>query len=345
MSEKSEKSNESEEKIRKFDDDDFIYISMRLKSLELKNLNYDRYEKMIEAKNLTEAEAVLTECEYGSGGADTEKILTEELKKYYELIRKYSPDKNMVDFFMYFNDCHNLKSLIKSEIAGIDGEHLFINSCAVSYESALNAVRDRDFSGYMQNVAKAAPEVIADFAVKRDPMLIDIDIDKAMYADLDLIVNGSMIKTDYMRRYFTRRADITNILTAIRIFRLGYSESLLSRAIVPGGSLSSGYFTDGFDGGEQGLIESLKTGPYSMLFEFSEGITLPFYKIEKAADEIINSIVSEVKFKSYGAEAVVAFMIAKEAEVKNARIILSGKASSLDTGIIRERLRSVNIYG
>ena len=338
-------SEKSEEKTRKISDDDFIYISTRLKSLELKNLNYDRYEKMTEAKNLAEAKAVLTECEYGSGGTDTEKILTEELKKYYELIGRYSPDRNIVDFFLYFNDCHNLKSIIKSEIAGADGEHLFIDSCAVSYESAVNAVRDRDFSAYMQNVARAAPEVIADFAVKGDPMLIDIDIDKAMYADLDLIVGGSMIKTDYLRRYFTRKADITNILTAIRIFRLGYSQPLLLRALVPGGSLETDFFISGFDGGEQGLIESLKTGPYFMLFEFSEGISLPFYKIEKAADEILNSIVSETKFTPYGAETVVAFIIAKEAEVKNARIILSGKAASLDAGIIRERLRSVNIYG
>jgi len=328
---------------KKLNNEDFIYISTRLKSLELKNLNYERYEKMIEAKTLAETQAVLTECEYGSGSTDPEKILNEELKKYYDLIRRFSPDKKIIDFFLYFNDCHNLKSLIKSEIAGIDGEHLFIESCTVLYEDAIAAVRDRDFLVYMQNVAETAPEVISEFSVKRDPMLIDIDIDKAMYADLDLIIGGTKIKTDFLRRYFTRRADLANIITAIRIFRLGYSELLLSRALVPGGSLSFDFFTSKFEGGESELIESLQSSDYSALFILfeSENGKPPLHKIEKTADEILNSIVSEVKFVPYGAEAIIAFIIAKESEVKNARIILSGKAASLNTDIIRERLRSV----
>lgn len=328
---------------KKFDFADFLYISTRLKVLETKNMTYDRYEKMIEAKNIAEAESVLVECEYGLGSSredGVENLFGEELKKYYDLIRAHSPDTRMVDFFLYFYDCHNLKSLIKSEINGSDGASLFIDSCIIPYETAASAVRDRDFSPYMVNVAAAAPEVIAAYALNRDPMLIDVDLDRAMYADLDLIVTESKIKSDYLRRYLTRKADLVNIIAAVRIFRLGFSQSLLSRALVPGGSLGTDFFTSKFEGGESELLESLRSTPYSAL---ASEENLSISKLEKTADELLLSFVAEVKFAPFGPESVIAFIIAKENEVKNVRVILSGKASLLASDAIRERLRSV--YG
>lgn len=338
---------------KKLDFADFLYISTRLKVLEAKNMTYDRYEKMIEAKNLAEAEAVLIECEYGLSASQglsaredksaggSEKLFVEELKKYYDLIRAHSPDTNMIDFFLYFYDCHNLKALIKSEINGSDGAHLFIDSCTIPYETAVSAVRDRNFSPYMENVAAAAPDVIASYAINRDPMLIDVDLDRAMYADLDVIVSGSKINSDYLRRYFTCKADLVNIIAAVRIFRLGYSQALLSRVLVPGGSFSADFFMSKFEGGEIELLESLRSTPYSVLSS-DEKVSLS--KLEKTADELLMSFIAEVKFSPFGPDSVIAFMIAKENEVKNVRVILSGKsAAGTASDTIRERLRSV--YG
>ncbi|MCL1941630.1 MAG: V-type ATPase subunit, partial [Synergistaceae bacterium] len=337
---------------RKYDSSDFLYLSSRLKALEAKNLSRDRYERMIGAKSPAEAYAVLAECEYGAGTApdgNTERLFEEELKKYYDLISRYSPDKSMVDFFLYFYDCHNLKSLIKAELAGTDegkrfsndeGKRLFIGIGAIPYETALASVRDRNFSRYMQNVAATAPEAIAGYAASRDPMLIDIDIDRAMYADLDLTVKASNLKTDFLRRYFARRADLVNIITAVRIFRLGYEKSLLSRALVPGGSLGHEFFTSKFEGGEEELFASLSATQYSELADIESAA---LYRLEKAADDILNSVTEGVRFTPFGAEPIIAFMIAKETEVRNARVILSGKAASLDPGIIRERLRTVYV--
>ncbi|MGO0943658.1 V-type ATPase subunit, partial [Clostridioides difficile] len=46
----------------------------------------------------------------------------QELLKTYEILKSLAPEEKFVDVFLYKNDYHNLKVLIKEEISGVDGE-------------------------------------------------------------------------------------------------------------------------------------------------------------------------------------------------------------------------------
>ena len=50
-------------------------------------------------------------------------------------------------------------------------------------------------------------------------------------------------------------------------------------------------------------------------------------------------IIKETKFIPIGLEVMVAFLAAHEYEVKNLRILLSGKEAGIPTATIRERIR------
>ena len=50
-------------------------------------------------------------------------------------------------------------------------------------------------------------------------------------------------------------------------------------------------------------------------------------------------VAREAKMVSFGAEILVGYLIAREYEVKNLRILLAGKSVGLTTDALRERMR------
>lgn len=61
--------------------------------------------------------------------------------------------------------------------------------------------------------------------------------------------------------------------------------------------------------------------------------------MERAADDELMEVAREAKMVSFGAEILVGYLIAREYEVKNLRILLAGKSVGLTTDALRERMR------
>jgi len=53
------------------------------------------------------------------------------------------------------------------------------------------------------------------------------------------------------------------------------------------------------------------------------------------------SFIKNAKRINFGPEPIIAYIIAKETEIKIIRIILAGKLNKVDSNIIRERLRDI----
>ncbi len=64
---------------------------------------------------------------------------------------------------------------------------------------------------------------------------------------------------------------------------------------------------------------------------------------EKWCDDILMDCVSAAKFTALGTDPIVAYYLARDAELKTARIILSAKKNHLDGDLIRERVRTLYV--
>ena len=62
-------------------------------------------------------------------------------------------------------------------------------------------------------------------------------------------------------------------------------------------------------------------------------------EFELLCDNALLDYVREAKRKSFGAAHVCAYLAAMESEITAARMILTGRLSGLEPGVIRERLR------
>ncbi|MCG2820781.1 MAG: V-type ATPase subunit, partial [Candidatus Atribacteria bacterium] len=66
-------------------------------------------------------------------------------------------------------------------------------------------------------------------------------------------------------------------------------------------------------------------------------------EIERLRDNFILDFVKIGKFITFGVEPLIGFITAKENDIKNIRIILSGKLNKLSPSKIKERVRDVYV--
>ena len=96
-------------------DTDFLALSARIHAMEGRLLTRDRMDRMIDAREESEALKVLTECGYGGAeglrAQDVERVLATARAETFQELSTAAPDPRVVDVFRLKYDYHNAKVL------------------------------------------------------------------------------------------------------------------------------------------------------------------------------------------------------------------------------------------
>jgi len=65
--------------------------------------------------------------------------------------------------------------------------------------------------------------------------------------------------------------------------------------------------------------------------------------LEKALDDLLMSYIRSARLVTIGVEPLIAWLFAKETEIRNVRMIMTGKINNLPMDMIRERLRETYV--
>ena len=143
---------------------------------------------------------------------------------------------------------------------------------------------------------------------------------------------------DYVSRYVSKLADVTNLKTLLRCYRLERSEAELEESIVPGGELPAELIIRAF---KNDIIQVMKETSYGALCDtyMPQGFTV----FEKACDDYLMGYVKDAKYKTLTPEPVAAYILAKETEAKCVRIIMTCKLQDIDPETIKERVREAYV--
>ena len=222
---------------------------------------------------------------------------------------------------------------------------------SVSLDEAKRALREKDYSSYPENMARAILEAEEAFAATANPQKIDFIIDRACFSDMLAAAKTSGIAL--AERLVKVKIDLVNIMMTLRVMRMklgataegvmrmklgATAEGVLCEAYIEGGSKSLDFYADALRTGEESFAEAILRGDYERIAEAisaNESLSL----LEKKADDLWLEVAKEAKRITFGAEIAIGYIAALEYEVKNARIILAGKDASLSPDIIKERLR------
>ena len=308
-----------------------------VRSKENNLVSKDKLMQMAEAPTAEDALRILSESGYGTLAPgeihDFEKLLSAQLSDAYKSLAGLIPDDKLVDIFLYKNDYHNIKVLIKQTVSSIDGSAYLIDGGTVSLDTLKAAFEERKFTDLPDLDIAAVNEAMEEYAKTKDGRYIDLILDRACFKTMAEAAQKS--KNDYVIGYVERLADVTNIKTFIRIKRRGKNFKIFEDAYVSGGSLDLETFAEAY---ESDNPEAVLTGRgYDQVCK--DFMTESFTKFEKNCDDFIMSYVKDARYKSLTPEPIVGYIIGKETEIKCVRIIMTCKLNNIDTETIKERVR------
>ena len=330
--------------------DRYAYAVGRVRAMETRLLDRGKIDRMVEAKNAEEALKILGESEYAEYVAelgsvfDYEQMLKSEQRRIFVELRKIIPNPIIIGLFAKKFDYHNLKVLFKANKLQQERAELLIPDVGnIPVAELVRSVNEEDYSNLPPHMRQAAQLLTEQFRLQPDPQLVDIWLDRAMYADI--IADTEIVGSPFLTGYFKSQIDLINIKTFIRIKRLNLSKEFLEEALLPGGDVNIVKLAQLVEPLEV-LIDRLAYTPYGRVVE--EGIesyqkTDTLTRYEKLADDFLVQYTKQAKYITFGLEPIIGYLLAKENELKMIRIVMVGKINELPVEEIKERLRDVYV--
>ena len=188
-------------------------------------------------------------------------------------------------------------------------------------------------------MAKRAAEALDEYEQTGEARIIDFLIDKGCFED-----SARSAKETGVRLFsdlISIRADIVNIMTYLRVHLSGLPSgtipSLIERSSVSGGVIPHERFISAAEevaaGGDlrESIAKRLDDYPMRAAIVETDDITETAAKLE----EIFESRVKPYEFRPFGAEIPAVFLISREAELRQCRMI----ASMIRAGCTKEEIR------
>lgn len=316
----------------------FAVASVR--SMENRLLTKQKLMQMADAKDAAEAIRILCETDYGKTEIndihDFEKMIQNHLEEEYQAVGKLIPSETFMDIFRFKNDYHNIKVLIKEEISKISGKKYLIQGGSIPLDDLQKHFRDRNYVELPNIKADAVQEAIEMYAKTKNARYIDTILDRACFQVMS--ESAQKLGNIYVSKYVRKLADVTNLKTLLRCWRMERSVEEVEESIVPGGELPAELLLRAF---KNDVIQVMKETSYGPLCEtyMPQGFTV----FEKACDDYLMGYIKDAKYKTLTPEPVAAYILAKETEAKCVRIIMTCKLRDIDPETIKERVREAYV--
>jgi len=334
----------------KINQDDYAYSTARIRAKEIKLLDSARLERMLEAVTPEEAYKTLNEAEYGTGGDSAgnvysfETLLSEEMKKTYALLEEIAPQIEVVRAFQRRHDFFNVKVLLKAEFMNQDPPAILMDTGTFDKEAIKTMIRERDYDEMPAIMRQAIADIYDIFPRTQDPQIVDSILDKASYEQLAVDLKG--IDNQFLHELADIMIDITNIKTFIRARIIGKTWDFLKKQLVRGGEISEKIYSENNDKPVNSFVGDIRHTRYGdvvykgwELYKARKNIS----GLEKLLEDYLMETVRKARLITMGVEPFIAWLFAKEAEIRNVRIIMTGKINGLSNDLIRERLRMVYV--
>ena len=321
-------------------DNQYTYAVARIRAKEVSLFSQATIEQLLACKD--EKQCLQFLVEKGWGEADTpmegEAILTREKEKTWELMRELVKDMSVFDVLTYPDLFHNLKAAIKEIATEEKNPNIFYKDTAVSGEEMMEIISAKDFSRLPENMREAAKEAYETLLHTRDGQLCDIIIDRAA---LDAIYQaGKESKDEIIRDYAESTVAVADIKIAVRSQKTAKTMDFMKKAMAECDSVSVELLARAALSGMDAIGEYLSGTAYA---EGAQALAESPSAFERWCDNRIIQTIHPQLYNSFTIGPLVAYVLARENEIKTVRIILSGKLNELPEESIRERVREMYV--
>ena len=319
-------------------DREYVFSSSYIKACSSKGTPAERLARFRDAADAGALRAIAAEVFNAAADNPYDDAITAAVS----VCREALPDFSVIKPLLYKYDCTNIKTAIKCKIRNIPAEKLMFSCGTIPVTAVIAAGESSDFSAIPGEMGKAASKAVNEYGKTGEVRNIDLLLDCAAFTDMKREAEES--GCELIRDIVAVRADGVNFITAMRLNSAGMASdtaaSLFERAFVPGGTMG----TEAFCSKNSGVFPVKKISSYAkgvssapVKTAAAEGVNGD--EAQRIFDEAVLKMCSKYRYKPFGPEVAIAFIVVREAEITNCRIIEAAQKTADKDEILRERLR------
>ncbi|PIV64337.1 MAG: hypothetical protein CO162_03485 [bacterium (Candidatus Ratteibacteria) CG_4_9_14_3_um_filter_41_21] len=251
-------------------------------------------------------------------------LLSNERQATYDLIGKLLENPSLSVILRLKDDLHNLKLLFKKEIdSSISADFSPIGAISPSLlEEAIHHQTFLRLPLYFREIARKS----ISFSQKGNARELEQFLEKEMWKPL--LNKTREIKSPFLENFFKMAIDFLNLENFFS-FPATAGEENFSEIFVEGGRLRKELFQE-----EKSVVEK-------KILLFYPRLNLE--DLEKSTDNLLTDYLKKAKTYTFGIEPLIAYLLAKEAEAKNIKLLLLGKLNNIDSSVLKENLRETYV--
>lgn len=315
---------------------DYTYGVARVRALESSLFNDDTIMSLLQCQTYDECMNFLRDRGWGNGSLEQplSEMLSQEKEKTQMVLNELVEDSDAVDILSIKDEFHNLKAAIKQVCTEDETKDVFYSHCKLDSEFLKNCIKQGEYTSLPEYMAPAAREATEILLKTGSGQLCDIIVDKAALEAIKTA--GEKSENKLIKKYADSQVMIADIKTAVRCAFTGKNSEFAGKCLVPCRGISVMELTQAVDDGIDGVCDYLESSGF-------EDAVKALHKSKSVFEcwcdnKIIEDIKPE-KYNSFSIGPIVAYVIARENEIKTVKIILSGKLNGFDNDFIKERVR------
>ncbi len=318
--------------------DEFIYAVARIRCKEGKLFSSKNIEQIISMNDAESITRYLVENGWNAPkeGSNSD-ILKAEETALWDLMKELTGDLNIFNFLRLPVDFLNLKAIIKAVYSECEAEYMYSTGGVTDPSLIYKAILSKEYSDLPAHLIDVAQEAVSVLYKTADGQLCDLIIDKAC---LEAVYEeGKNSSNELIKKYCELYVASGNIKIAVRGSNLQKPLDYIYRSMATCDSLNikslSLAATKSFDD----ICTYLSSTDYKTAVPFIKESVSAF---ERWCDNYIMDTMRTQKSEPFSIGALIAYIIAKQTEIKAVRLIFTAKVNELDDAVIRERIR--NLY-
>lgn len=319
-------------------DTEYAYAVARIRANESGLMDTASLEQLIEAPNYSAAVRLLAD----KGWSVPEKgqsfdICEKELSRVWRLICECAPDESLLQALVIGNDFSNLKAAVKATFSSLDASQYLTYPCVFDPNELADAVRAKNFDALAPYLRECAGKAYDCVVTLESGQLAEVAIDRASLNTR--LQYASCSGSELLVRVTRLVCAVANLKVALRCAAIGKSMEFARDAMCECDAADFDEILEAAYAGKP-LKPLLMNGELEVLADCADK---DFSELEMKCDNTVVELIESAKYETFGPDPLVAFYLAKQAEVRNVRIILSAKSSNLSADTIRQRVRKIYV--
>ena len=315
----------------------YTYAVARIRALEVSLLTNAVIEQLLACKSAEQALQFLVEKGWGdltAGTLDADEVLNKEEEKMWQTIREVAPDMHVFDVLSLPKLYHNLKAAIKEVCTEVENKNIFYDDCEIPGEEMFALVQNKEFDKLPGNMSATAREAFDTLLHTRDGQLCDLIID---HATLEAMLEaGKKSGEKIIEEYAQTAVAIADIKIAVRSQKTGKNAEFMKKAMVNCSEINVDQLTQAALAGAEEIAQYLEGTSYR---EGADALRISPSAFERWCDNKMTDSMRSQKYESFSVGPLLAYLLARQNEIKTVRIILTGKQNEFPDEAIRERIR------